>query len=274
MEEKFHYNSTPLPNHTITWKFRFWKYETVDNAAQSKYGVHFDELSASQQEEIFNTTPADYEGTHSDTYGSITSTSTTDSSGIATSIYTAGVEAGFIEFWYEDRSIKKAKRGSFLFEYAFGMDRFGEEKLKLRIYVEDPPAPFWIEKVKENLRNCFNFIGDERWEWTNQKFNRCNKNEFNILPHTLVSNPGEMGFHGGNAKCWVYYENMSLKYSTRLNERAGRVAAHEMGHSYTAWHHNNCVMVANIPDLPERCEHFCDWCKAQWNTILGGGVWP
>jgi len=69
------------------------------------------------REEIFNTTKPDYEGTDSPIYGSITPVSQTDSSGIAKSIYTAGTEPGFIEFWYEERSIKESKRGCWLLDW-------------------------------------------------------------------------------------------------------------------------------------------------------------
>ena len=63
------------------------------------------------KKEIFNTTPADYEGIDSDTYGSITPTSTTDSSEVATSIYIAGIEDGFIEFEAKEAQLASHRPG-------------------------------------------------------------------------------------------------------------------------------------------------------------------
>ena len=65
-------------------------------------------------------------------------------------------------------------------------------------------------------------------------------------------------------------------YEDKHAERAGRTGAHEMGHSITSFHHNDCIMVANPSDLPNYKEpfiyqHFCEECqKKWWNKNLGG----
>ena len=117
------------------------------------------------REEIFNTTKPDYEGTDSPIYGSITPVSQTDSSGIAKSIYTAGTEPGFIEFWYEERSIKESKRGSWLWDWFTQEKGEKKEKLKLRVYVGELPdgcePPLHLEGeggVMYYIKDSFKFL--------------------------------------------------------------------------------------------------------------------
>ena len=122
--------------------------------------------------EIFNTTPADYEGTHSDTYGSITSTSTTDFSGVATSIYTAGIKEGFIEIVAIDEDITVAKRGSWEWEKK-------EEKRKndsdvFGVEIEEKiirPVSDYSKAVLnyENWRIVYRIKGPDEWHMDSVK---------------------------------------------------------------------------------------------------------
>ena len=102
---KISYNNTPLPNHTINWKFKFWTWNTLDDGAMTEYGLFFDQLDIDQQEYIFSHYGPDYEGTGPSDFGEIEPNSTTDSSGIARSIYTIGVEGGYIEINATDHNI-------------------------------------------------------------------------------------------------------------------------------------------------------------------------
>jgi len=284
---KVEYNTTPLPNHTINWKFRFWKYETVDNAAQNKYGVHFEELSASQQEEIFNTTPPDYEGTDSSIYGTLTSSSTTDTDGIATSIYTAGTEAGFIEFWWEERSVKKAKRGSFFLLWPFGKDRWGKEKLKLRVWL-DPGGEFpYPQSTKTILSTqCFGFLGN-RFEFINEQIQPRLANDRYIYNEwregmTWAETGAYDSYHP--YKIYVCLEKIRQFYEQGMygeqeayyDTRAAYTIAHEIEHTYQPiWagsgHHDNCIMIPNITALPanQNWQNFCNTCIRRILNKLG-----
>jgi len=79
-----------------------------------------------------------------------------------------------------------------------------------------------------------------------------------------------MGKYEGNCSCYVNYLKILHHYDDRYCERAGRTAAHEIGHKISSWHHSDCIMVRNITDLPDKCQHFCEKCKKKWWEILGG----
>lgn len=150
------------------------------------------------------------------------------------------------------------------------------------MYVENPPPSrrdFIKEEVKRNLRNSFPFVPDDRFEWVNTEFTNCNVNEFNIKK-SAEKGAAEYGQYLGNANCKVFYDAIWEEYHTyaepKLNERAGKIAAHEMGHSLysTPNHHEKCVMTGGlllprITDLPDGCLQFCDQCKKQWEKRLG-----
>ena len=99
------YNNVPIAGHSISWKFRFWTWKTLDDAALTEYGLFFDQLDIDQQEYIFSHYGPDYEGTGPSDFGEIEPNSTTDSSGIARAIYTIGVEGGYIEINAADHHI-------------------------------------------------------------------------------------------------------------------------------------------------------------------------
>ncbi|HOK56834.1 MAG TPA: hypothetical protein PKV21_05025 [bacterium] len=133
---KIQYNSTPLPNHTISWKFKFWKYDTIlitmDSSAQIIYNKSLWDLEDEEWEGVFNLSfefaDPDYEGTSDIQYGSITPTSQTNQNGIATSIFTAGTEAGFIEIWVCDNDFRIVERGSFHIRFPWRKGEKGQQK--------------------------------------------------------------------------------------------------------------------------------------------------
>ena len=266
------YHSQGIPGHSITWTFRFWDKTTLDSAA----GGDFESLSDAQKEAIFATTNPDYEGNGPSDYGELTPlTSITDSSGMATAIYTAGTKVGYIEFQTADSNINPAKRGSWQWLGKLvrkkGKPR---ERTNLVVYMGEMPEgvspPMDMINIKYYLRNCFNFLPDSRFVYAGTKFTTCRENEFNVLNTDRFGfAPGEMGVSFGNAQCFIHYMNIIHNYSTGLDERAGRTAAHEMGHSIAS-HHGTCVMVSNVTDLPTNCQHFCGICIGKWWALLGG----
>jgi len=139
--------------------------------------------------------------------------------------------------------------------------------------VEDPPNEFIKEEVIKHLRNSFPFLPKDRFECVNKKFTTCKKNEFNITYHEGEGMWKECGHYWSNENCEVYYDQIYVNYkdlsNPMLNKRAGKVAAHEMGHSISG-HHEKCVMIPNIPDLPsDKCLQFCKRCEKKWEKILG-----
>lgn len=263
------YGSTPIQGHTINWKFKFWTLDTLQQASQDQYGKDFYDLTVEEQESIFNTTPPDYEGTGSSEYGSLTSSSITDSSGIATSIYTSGTEPGYIEFWAQDGNIRLAERGSFFLILPWLKHEKKKEKLKLRVYSNLP------SEAKSYLQSSFDFLGSDRFEWVSQQFTTCGVNEFNVLdsPTPAGFTGYEMGRYRGNSACEVYWDKIQGSYTTNIYERAGLTGAHEIGHSNSWWvnHHSNCIMISNITDLPEGySQSFCDTCQKRFFKKLGG----
>ncbi|HRR96038.1 MAG TPA: hypothetical protein P5150_04820, partial [Candidatus Ratteibacteria bacterium] len=163
-----------------------------------------------------------------------------------------------------------AKRGSIMFILPLGLNRRGKDKLKLRVW-RDPDLPQGMESY---LKTCFvsDIIPENRYEWVQTKFESCRNNEFNLVYSSAVNPPGLLGWYKGNSNVEIRWDAIQQVYphDSQLFKRTGYVTAHEMGHSYTAWHHNNCLMVANPGDLPEDCDKFCNRCKNEWWKILGG----
>jgi len=74
--------------------------------------VDFDELTPEQQEEIFDDTTPDYEGTDSQTYGTLSDTSVeTDEDGVAETTYTLGTAEGYAEFILADENASMPEQG-------------------------------------------------------------------------------------------------------------------------------------------------------------------
>jgi len=109
------YNSTPIPGHVISWKFKFWTLQTLNEAAldmtqNEEEPRFFDELTQEEQEYLLDNCEPDYDGTGPSDYGQIESSSETDSNGIAESTYTVGTEAGLIEIIGENNNIYRVAR--------------------------------------------------------------------------------------------------------------------------------------------------------------------
>ncbi len=257
------YNGTNIPGHTINWSFRFWTLDTL--------GEDFFDLTSEEQESVLNTTTPDYEGTGASPYGSITSSSITNSSGIASSIYTAGTVAGIIEIKAGDAHINPIWRGSWITDKIFLFFQGPEkEKLELRIW-RDSSLP---EGMESHLKTRFvsDIIPAGRYEWVQNQLENCKDNEFNLVYSAATQPAGLLGWYKGNSNVEIRWEAIQEQYPNdeQLFKRTGYIIAHEMAHSYTAWHHNNCLMVANPGDLPESCDKFCEGCKGIWWKILGG----
>lgn len=281
MKNKFilKYGSTPIQGHTINWKFKFWTLDTLQQASQDQYGKDFYDLTVEEQESIFNTTPPDYEGTGSSEYGSLTSSSITDSSGIATSIYTSGTEPGYIEFWAQDGNIRLAERGSFFLIFPWLKHEKKKEKLKLRVWL-DPGGEFpYPQSVKTILKGqCFGFLGD-RFEFINEQLQPRLGND------RYVNNEWREGMTWAETGAYDSYHPYEIyvclekirqfyeqgyygNQQPRYDERAAYTIAHEIEHTYQPiWagtgHHSNCIMIYNITVLPDdqNWQSFCDTCK-------------
>ncbi|HOL35332.1 MAG TPA: hypothetical protein PKW86_05615 [bacterium] len=234
--------------------------------------MSFFDLTGEQQEDILNTTTPDYEGTGEPPYGSITPNSTTDENGIATSIYTAGTEPGYIEFWVCDNDFKLSQRGSFIFILSWRKEHFGKEKLKLKVYLKTtnlPPVDVdKVNQAKNYIINSFSFLGSNRVEFVSQEFSSCNINEFNIDFSTeTAGTPYEAGRYNSNANIKIYLFTIQQNYSDRYPERIGYTIAHEIGHSFGPNHlpapvfdnHNGCIMSAYVTQLREGEQTFCDY---------------
>ncbi|NLB78492.1 MAG: hypothetical protein GX796_06520, partial [Clostridiaceae bacterium] len=109
------YNSTPIPGHVISWKFKFWTLQTLNEAAlemtqNEEEPRFFDELTEEELDYLLDNCEPDYDGTGPSDYGQIESSSETDSNGIAESTYTAGFEAGLLEIIAENNNIYRAAR--------------------------------------------------------------------------------------------------------------------------------------------------------------------
>jgi len=144
------------------------------------------------------------------------------------------------------------------------------------VYVGEIPQgyvpPLSLDEVKNYIKDSFGFVvSKNRFEWSDNQFTKCNKNEFNILnTYRTGFGVGEVGFYEGREKCLVNYMKIVELYHDRYSERAGRTGAHEMGHSISG-HHENCIMISNPSDLPSNCQHFCNNCqKKWWRENLGG----
>ena len=100
------YWDTTIPGHVINWVFKFWTMSSLNAAA----GGDFESLSDTEKEAIFVNTAPNYTGNGPSDYGSLTSSSSTDSCGVAESIYTSGWEEGYIEIGFTDSKILLPKR--------------------------------------------------------------------------------------------------------------------------------------------------------------------
>jgi len=156
--------------------------------------------------EIFKT-PPDYEGIDSDTYGSITPTSTPDSSGVAKSIYTAGIEGGFIEIVAIDEDIIVAKRGSWGWMNKIKRGRKHSEEVTVKII----DAPDWVlvynglnSPVKSATAEGNPPGGEYQWSWS-----------------TKSGDSGEIEFPDGNYGSNInirgtWYSSPTQKYDVEL----------------------------------------------------------
>ncbi|HPP08726.1 MAG TPA: hypothetical protein PK303_06380 [bacterium] len=254
-------------------------------ASQNKYGMSFFDLTGEQQEDILNTTTPDYEGTGEPPYGSITPNSTTDENGIATSIYTAGTEPGYIEICAKDTNIKISERGSWLMKELEAAEK-NKEKLKLRIWLDPYGSPVYPIEVKNSLQNIFCFLSI-RLEFINQQFQPRSQNDryvYNSYWQGMI--PEETGRYNPSAPYEIYVSYAKIEefyergdYGSQESQYSKRIAytiAHEIEHTYQPWwigtgHHNNCIMIPNITALPdgENWQDFCNICKRRIKNAIG-----
>jgi len=251
------YDGENIPEHTINWSFRFWTFDTL--------GEDFFDLTPEEQESVLNTASPDYEGTGTSPYGSITSSSETNSSGIASSTYTAGTVAGIIEFVAADTHINPIWRGSWITNrIIFWRKKQGKEKLKLRVWTD-----FIDTEIKNYLRNPFlEFFSSSRFEWVFSKFTTFGVNKFN------VNNDCGAGWATGHMASYnsqnikVYWYKIESSYWEQQKKRCGYTAAHEIGHVMSS-HHSNCLMVSTPTDLLDNCQSFCVSCRNKFKKLYG-----
>jgi len=258
--------ATPIPGHTINWQFRFWTIETLEGASQEEYGRSFFDLDDDERKNLFTITPATYPwGTGMSPYGSITSSSITNSSGIASSIYTAGTVAGIIEIGAADTHIYPIWRGSWITDkIMFWRKKRGDQKLNIRVWTD-----FTDTEIKDYLKNPFlEIFPSSRFEWVSSKFTTFGVNEFNVNnDYGAGWTTGHMAsYNGRNIK--VYWYKIESTYWDQQKERCGYTAAHEIGHVVSE-HHSNCLMVNTPTDLPDNCQSFCDSCRNKFKKLYG-----
>jgi predicted Zn-dependent protease len=100
-------------------------------------------------------------------------------------------------------------------------------------------------------------------------------NEFNIERDDRIIGDIVGCYAYSNAHC-IFYQNLRQHYSSYLNKRAGRVAAHEMGHTgkingTLPWsHHSDCVMESDTAaNIDGASAYFYGNCKRKWIKLLG-----
>ena len=259
------YDGENIPEHAINWSFRFWTFDTL--------GENFFDLTSEEQESVLNTASPDYEGTGASPYGSITSSSETNSSGIDSSTYTAGTVAGIIEIGAIDTHIYSIWRGSFWAKLLSFFKRPKREVLILRVYNN-------IDGTKTYLKNHFSFLPEQRYDDSaTVQFDLPERGKYNVKskeggPPLLLNQVwGQVvGKHG---TCWVYTNVINHWYQTRRMERYAHTAAHEMGHSIST--HGSfgdtiekiCVMYQDSAALESGTENFCGTCQQNWFKELG-----